>query len=94
MTEWAIFSDGIFLELFQMNFRYWYFFLDNIKLNINQAQNRNALEILHPLLSVPKLNSGTWRNNPKYFQNRYECKYPPGIVNLVPLWYQAGHGVS
>ena len=66
----------------------------DIELSKNQAQIRNALEILHPLLSVPKPNGGNWRNDPKYFRNKYECQYPPGIVNLVPLWYQAGHGVS
>lgn len=52
-----------------------------------------ALETLHPMLEVPAKGSSNWRSDPRYFRNKAFCKYPPGIVNLVPLWYQAGHAV-
>ncbi|EDR07661.1 uncharacterized protein LACBIDRAFT_298012 [Laccaria bicolor S238N-H82] len=57
-----------------------------------QAQVRAAAKILHPLLQVPDKSNGTWRSDPRYYRNICFCKYPLGIVNLVPLWYQAGHG--
>ncbi|KIJ92473.1 hypothetical protein K443DRAFT_135284 [Laccaria amethystina LaAM-08-1] len=56
-----------------------------------QAHVRTALELLHPLLKIPENSSGNWRSDPKYFRNKYLSKYPPSVVNLVPLWYQAGH---
>ena len=65
-------------------------------ININFGQNRVmfALERLRPYFAEsPPVSGKSWRNDETYFWDSHNAEFPPGIVNLAPLWTPAGHEV-